>query len=135
MHPSDEVIERTRGLRGQALAEATLAYIKAHPEDWRQEIWVCETAGCFAGIAVMLAGAKPIFEPLEATAPDGPLGGTRQAVRCMFDGHLKIIVALAGELLGLNHWDAAALFVASNTLEDLATIVETYITEGCFKRV
>jgi len=40
------------------LLKATLAYIKTHPEEWNQAVWVCGTTACFAGRALLLAGAK-----------------------------------------------------------------------------
>jgi hypothetical protein len=36
------------------LAYKTLDYIREHPEEWSQRTWVCETAACFAGRAVLI---------------------------------------------------------------------------------
>jgi uncharacterized protein YjbI with pentapeptide repeats len=39
---------------GLARLDAALAYIDAHPQEWEQDVWVCETGGCVAGHLVHL---------------------------------------------------------------------------------
>jgi len=42
-------------LRGDDLAYATLDYIREHPEEWDQGLYMCGSTACFAGRAVLLA--------------------------------------------------------------------------------
>jgi uncharacterized protein YjbI with pentapeptide repeats len=37
-----------------ARLDAALAYIDAHPQEWDQDVWVCDTGGCVAGHLVHL---------------------------------------------------------------------------------
>jgi hypothetical protein len=39
---------------GLTRLDAALAYIDAHPQEWDQSRWVCETGGCVAGHLVHL---------------------------------------------------------------------------------
>ena len=34
---------------------SALAYIETHPEEWRQDVWVCGTSACLGGHAAMLS--------------------------------------------------------------------------------
>lgn len=45
-------------LAQRKLAYATLDQIMAHPEEWYQDNWRCESGMCFAGWAVTLSGGK-----------------------------------------------------------------------------
>lgn len=42
-------------LRGDALAYATLDYLREHPEEWDQCTFFCRSTACFAGRAILLA--------------------------------------------------------------------------------
>jgi hypothetical protein len=45
-------------LRGEALAHATLDYIREHPKEWKQYCYynLCGTTACYAGHALILGG-------------------------------------------------------------------------------
>lgn len=47
-------------LTGDALAYATLDYIRAHPDEWDQLVYACGTMACFAGRALILSGTPVI---------------------------------------------------------------------------
>jgi hypothetical protein len=53
------------------LLDKTLAYIEEHPKEWQQGSWVCETAACFAGNALLLSGLKRMWD--EAVVSPGQL--------------------------------------------------------------
>lgn len=104
-----------------ALLLRTLAHIEANPHQWYQATWRCETALCFAGWAVTLAGGRWLTKPGDrfdqflAPEPDDPKEdiGTRGV-------HIR---RRAKRLLGLDEEQADRLFASCNTLEDLREIV------------
>lgn len=51
-------------------AYEVLDHIDAHPDDWNQDVYWCETGGCLAGWRVVLSGEKP---------DSGPYGSWRLA--------------------------------------------------------
>ena len=81
---------------------ATLAFIKANPQLWRQDSWL----RCFAAIAVELAG----YDVLPSLW-----------VR-LDDRSVKVWDA-AAEVLNLTGPQAQALFAPGNTLANLTTLV------------
>lgn len=57
---------------GKTLAQRKLAYetldqIEAHPEEWYQDQWRCDTGMCFAGWAATLSGSKFLFPETSAS--------------------------------------------------------------------
>lgn len=50
--------------------DAAIAYIEAHPEEHKQEIWFqrggCGTAACLAGVVALLDGWTPVWTGGEA---------------------------------------------------------------------
>lgn len=91
-------------------------------EDWDQGSWaiqrfdedenVCGTAMCFAGHAVVEAGHKLVWKPIE----------TRPVTECRVDDGRDIETA-ARELLGLSSTQSNMLFSGSNQLKDLRRFV------------
>jgi uncharacterized protein YjbI with pentapeptide repeats len=79
-----------------ALLDRALAYIDAHPQEWDQDVWVCDTGGCVAGHIVHLdsAGWRDVMSR----------GGVAER---------------AAELLGLSMNRCAGLFHSSNTRDAL----------------
>lgn len=107
-----------------ALLRQTLEYIKAHPQEWDQEFYRCETGMCFAGWAATLAGgvwAGPGDTEMVAE-PDDPADRT-------FDGRIHV-ADRAERLLGLNAEQVEDLFTPDNDLDDLECYVEKFCAEG-----
>jgi len=97
------------------LLRETLAYIEAHPEEWDQTKWICESVACFAGRACLLSGDRPIFDP------KWRFEAMRVAVGEL--GHDVGVRRRATDLLGIDEWQADDLFAQKNTLNDLRRIV------------
>lgn len=96
------------------LLDRTLAHIEAHPEEWDQGAWRCETGLCFAGTAAVLSGAKWLH----------PLGHQQDHwVRGRGSQQSEPAAWRAQRLLGLDEDQADELFAAHNTLDDLRRIV------------
>lgn len=93
----------------------TLAYIRAHPDEWDQESWRCGTGMCYAGTAAMLAGGTFPF-PADALGVFADLVDTP-------DGRRREISDWAAQVLGLDWESKAVLFDPGNTLGDLTHIV------------
>lgn len=124
-----------------ALAYATLDFIKANPEEWNQEVWLCLTAGCFAGNALLLDGLKrpPTPEDLDAARaaqgladvhnglwfPTRTKDGYRPATTVVFDGENRPrdVREEAIKRFNISRDDANYLFSPRNTLEDLEEAV------------
>jgi hypothetical protein len=99
------------------LLRKTLEHIEAHPQEWYQNTWRCDTAMCFAGTACHLDGGEwvrdgssPWLAQRDGEAPDdlhyAPAGWVHAETR-------------ARRILGLDPWPAAGLFHYRNTLDDL----------------
>jgi hypothetical protein len=108
-----------------ALLDETLAYIEAHPEEHRQDVWWCGTAGCFAGHVALSQGGVLVDVDLEgfawlvkAESDDPP---ERLEGRVSVD--VVSIYCRAQRLLGLTWGEAAQLFSHRNTLDDLRRFV------------
>lgn len=93
------------------LLRKVLDHIDAHPEEWRQEVWVsktpCGTAHCIAGHAVVLSGGQ--FVTLN---------------RVRIGEKVQNVHNVAADLLGLDDRTADDLFDAGNTREDIQRIAE-----------
>lgn len=102
------------------MLEATMAAIKDNPEMHLQKMWAtqtdCGTAYCFAGMACHLAGWEPLFQVLE-------LDNTTAAFTK--DGRVGVAQILATELLDLDPLEAAVLFMASNSVKKLESLVKS----------
>jgi hypothetical protein len=105
-------------LAPEVLLKETYNYIVEHPEEHDQASWVrrvngnsCDTAYCFAGMAVHLAGYD--INVRMATVPG-------------FDDHqyYKSIRDAAKELLNLDDHDADILFNGYNSIHDIRRILE-----------
>ena len=68
------ITQEELALRGNDLACATLDYIRDHQEEWNQNDYFCGTTACFAGHALVLAGAvragkvngRPLYSEIES---------------------------------------------------------------------
>jgi hypothetical protein len=105
---------------------AVLARIKADPTIWDQRVWICGTAACFAGHAVLMEGWKPCtFSGDRYEEPDEEYSAVCRELRQgeeyveTYDVHAK-----ARDVLGLSNHEANILFQMDNTMEDLAEIVD-----------
>jgi hypothetical protein len=108
----------------------TLHHIEAHPEEWNQEIWLCDTTACFAGRAALLDGAEPIGRVDLLARPDDP-----QQHIYYFADDLRVVTVRdrARRILGLTKRQAGALFDSSNTLDDLRA--EVYRLTGDYDKL
>jgi hypothetical protein len=113
-----------------ALAQRTLEQIKAHPQEWDQTTWRCQSGMCFAGWAAVLNGRRwlhpddPESEIVVATSPEEP--GARERDLAWYDGgepgrmtwgtHVR---NAARADLGLTETEAVIMFGSSNELADL----------------
>jgi hypothetical protein len=105
------------------LAYKVLDQIDAYPDRWKQGLYIgeakCGTVGCFAGWAVLLSGAKPVY--------DAYSGGQTDIVEV--DGQKLMVREYAEELLGASRYideymeDEEDLFDGSNSREDLGRLV------------
>jgi hypothetical protein len=171
---NEAVTGPTQPLRGVELARRTLEWITEHPDLWDQGSWQyilfpdgrdpqvtriesaaeasCGTVGCFAGHAVLLAGAKNVvlydgtFNP-EVTAEDREPGyrqvepGYRQVdqhdgpsrwmeVVLTPSGNLATIREYAAQALGLSDYEMSSLFFEHRTLEELTELIEEWERTG-----
>lgn len=95
----------------------TLHHIEAFPQQWDQGVYRCGTAMCFAGTACDLDGGVWLEDDEDCLAPredddlgEVGLGGIHAGNR-------------ARRILGLSNRQAAELFAASNSLNDLRRVV------------
>lgn len=95
------------------LLERTLAHIEAHPEEWNQGAWRCESGLCFAGTTAALCGGEWVY-PAEHW----------QAALLKANEHPEEAAWVrAQRLLRIDDDQAAELFDAANDLDDLHRIV------------
>lgn len=77
--------------------DATLNYIRAHPEEWDQDMWFrqteCGTTMCFAGVTAWRHGWTPVFY----------YNGEAHAVER--DGETRHVRSVARNILGLYYPD------------------------------
>jgi hypothetical protein len=100
--------------------KAVLAKIKADPKSWDQSVWICGTAACFAGHAVLMEGARPASPSAWFQRYRPVTSHTDRAVLC----GVTVDVSTAAEvILGLTPSQAGCLFEQENELEDLERMV------------
>lgn len=113
--------------------DEAIAYIEAHPEQWRQEDWFhrgddgCGTAACIAGTVVLLDGWTPANWTLRGT-------GDEITSTCEKDGFEREVDELAMDILCTNRstwsdedmtedeWRVERMFAATNSIEDIKRI-------------
>lgn len=123
-----------------AKIEATMDYIKTHPEQHHQEQWAerttCGTTYCFAGTTVMLAGYEFVWAELDPDLSHGSVEAW--AGLCVLpknhpcapywsdkDGNfLGEVADVAAHELGLNWHQRYLLFNYAKSVEDLEEAVK-----------
>lgn len=108
--------KKDEGPPNRELLEKTLQYIVDHPEEHNQAHWVCGTAMCFAGHAVVLAGHQ-----LHRLS-DGTLTGNT------VDGNH--VSTIARDELGLTYMQSETLFHSKNSVHDIKEIVNDLLNQG-----
>lgn len=118
------------------LLRKTLEHIEAHPEEWKQKVWRCNSGMCFAGWAATLHGAEWAYAAgddtwravdfVESGAPAVPGLDEEEAYTVVIDDNASLwpVGAYAGQALGLGEGDAEALFAPHNTLPAIRGIVD-----------
>lgn len=106
-----------------AKLDAALAYIEAHPKEWRQDSFgltspECGTAGCLAFHVGRLDGAEVVFERpwSDGFAPVATIGGRLPEIYAM-------------RALDLSDDQADELFAANNTLAALKAMRDALAAE------
>lgn len=104
------------------LMDQVLDYIEAHPEEHDPKFWAirtaCGTTMCFAGHAVVLSGAKMVWEIVMVGGQKFP-----RTYECLTaEGKSRVTSDYAQELLGLSNSQATALFKYNNDLDDIKRI-------------
>jgi hypothetical protein len=115
------------------LLRQTLAHIEAHPEDWNQGSWRCDTAACFAGHAALLAGATWAHRAEDGVDLENLADIDPEAYEAVCPPRAEGTVRVstyAQQVLGIKLGDAARLFEATNELDDLRRIVDELCAEG-----
>ncbi|GIH91990.1 hypothetical protein ACFFMN_33720 [Planobispora siamensis] len=114
------------------LLRRVLAQIEAHPQTWYQQTWRCESGMCAAGWAVELADGEWAFS-LRHFAADAVIATPEEiSAGLSYDLEGKTVVDAwlrAERLLGISRIQAAELFEARNSLDDLRHIVGRLIAE------
>lgn len=94
----------------------------------------CGTAFCVAGHAVVLAGAKMIWNPTMARESDSnrySLLSEMVANDCITeDGTVRPIPDYAREVLGISYHDSGILFAADNTLDQIEWLGDSIYQRG-----
>lgn len=103
------------------LLDRTLAHVEAHPDEWNQLTYRCESGLCFAGWAAVLAGGRWV-EPEKYSsvlvAEEGDPDEDRLHTSGSVHAHDR-----AQRVLGLDGDTADDLFAAGNDIHDLRRIV------------
>lgn len=117
------------------LLRKELEHITAHPDQWRQGVWIglsqtssCGTVACLAGNTVLHAGWQPSTRYGEPYLLD-TLPPTVQFEFVARDDRVAEVRAAAREELGLLPWEATLLFDGSQSLVGL-WIVASLLTDG-----
>lgn len=97
------------------LLRKVLEHIEAHPQEWEQSEWRCETGMCFAGTCVDILGAKWAYP--------ADINDTDLAALIEWDGERRTCWDVARSELGLTDDQVGRLFRAENTLDDLRRYV------------
>jgi hypothetical protein len=111
-----------------SLLRKTVEHITAHPEAWDQYVYICGTAACFAGRAVLIDGGRVVLAkngvPYLAAREDDP------ADAVMVDKCAEPVVGVrrrARRILGLDTKQALRLFMPTNTVSSLLVQVDELI--------
>jgi len=112
------------------LLRKTLEYIEAHPEDWVQDQWVCDSGMCYAGHACALAGAD--FAPPLRNGAIYPYvtGPDYDYVYGMETSWGRHVSDFAAYHLGISPGEDARLFFGENSLDDLRGMVASLEADG-----
>lgn len=118
------------------LLRRTLAHIEAHPEEWEQTTWRCDTGMCFAGTAATLAGGTwatsnrdgvlahlLVAEPDDYKSPVVTVISAKYYRTDKFTGNVVRASERAQRLLGLTRTQCLVLFSGYNTLDGVRLIV------------
>lgn len=118
------------------LLDRTLQYIEDHPEEWNQGEWVCNTAACFAGNALLLQGLRRIWVDVAALGEtcdcgcrdglpevDGKVLASGNQLQVPKTGEEVRISDTAQCALGLTDEEAFNLFSAGNSMAGLKSNV------------
>jgi hypothetical protein len=110
------------------LLEQVMQYIEDHPEQWDQSDWVCETAGCFAGNALLLSGFERVYGDYYGRYTKRGERPDREAVLMrdrLFSpaGETRYVEQTAACALGLQG-SQKRLFTGNNCIHTLRKLVE-----------
>lgn len=104
------------------LAHQVLETIEAHPETWKQDVWTCGTAHCFAGHAALIANGP--FQVEENPSYDPDYDQPHEQYRANRNGETIDIGDEARAALWLSgRMSSYSLFSGENTLNDLKRVV------------
>lgn len=106
------------------LLQKTLDHIKAHPEEWEQRFWRCETKYCFAGHAAIIGGAEWVVAENDPNPDNMPMW---DLVTMPGSDAPREVQFAASELLEITDRQADKLYWGSNTVEDLEYQIEAII--------
>lgn len=99
--------------------DKALAWVKANPKSWNQEVWAeeteCGTRCCFAGAALLTNGYRFVFE--------GPYGPRFAGAMSPSGERIMSIQEEAQKILELNPQQANRLFDGLNDLDELTEAV------------
>lgn len=116
-----------------ALLRETLAHIEAHPGEWDQSVYRCQTGLCFAGHAAVLAGGR-WADPGGQTHPTSlvaePADDADRTYAVTGFGPVTHVADRATRVLGLTTDQADDLFDPSNTLAYLRSRVAALCAEA-----
>lgn len=115
-----------------ALLEQTMSFIETHPHDHDQNWWRCGTARCFAGWASFLAGGRFVSSEHDKThivASNGVKNFRASTIRTP-EGDLLHVGDHAVIVLGMDDFDADALFSPDNSIADLRRMVDNLVEFG-----
>lgn len=115
---------------------ATYDHIRRHPEEWIQTTWKCGTTYCYAGtVAAWFYGVR-VNEGTDTASLDTDavlIDLSMYEIPEEFDswgeeehqrGEKVHVFDFAGSILGLTRAEAADLFHANNTLDDIKRFIE-----------
>lgn len=118
------------------LLRKELEHITAHPDQWRQGVWIglsqtssCGTVACLAGNTVLHAGWQPSTRYGELYLLDTLPSSGPQFEFVRRDDRVAEVRAAAREELNLLPWEATLLFDGSASLVGL-WIIASLLTEG-----
>lgn len=113
-------------MKNYPLLRKTLEHIEAHPEEHNQMYWgektACGTTLCFAGHAVLLAGAEPVW----MTYGDSEAFYMNTVT---MNGMDETTEFAATDLLGLTYEEGVTLFSDCTTLRDVQKVVNGWLAD------